>query len=100
MVHLPVAVLQRSLPHGEHLGKAQRKESIAVTITSFHPHGPMPVVDLRLSGHIIVFEMPVVDPTKQESHFLSIGYIPERNVIGQTNEPADDVLDVALEEKN
>lgn len=72
-LNLPVAFLRRSLPHGERLAEAQQNESIALTITTFPPHGSLSVVDLRLSGHIIVFKMPVVDPTKHKSHFLSIG---------------------------
>lgn len=101
MVNLPVAILQRSVPHGEHLGKAQQKESIALTITTFPPHGSLSVVDLRLSGHIIVFKMPVVDPIKQKSHFLSIEYIPKRNMIqygviyGHGNQEAVTVLYIA-----
>lgn len=81
VVNLPVAILRRSPPHGERLGKAQQRESIALTITTFPPHGSQSVVDLRLSGHIIVFKMPVVDPIKQKSHLLSIECIPKGNMI-------------------
>lgn len=77
--NLPVAILWRSLPHGERLAETQQAESIALTITTFPPHGSLSVVDLSLSGHIIVFKMPVVDPTKHKSHFLSIGW--RRNMI-------------------
>ena len=86
MVNLPVAILRRSLPHGEHLGKAQQRESIALTITTFPPHGSLSVVDPRLSGHIIVFKMHVLDPIKHKSHFLSISlyslYPEEKHDIG------------------
>lgn len=43
--------------------KAQQRESITLTITTFPPHGSLSVVDC-LSGHIIVFKMPVVNPAK------------------------------------
>lgn len=81
VLNLPVAILRRSPPHGERLGKAQQREGIALTITTFPPHGSLSVVDLRLSGHIIVFKMPVVDPIKQKSHFLSIECVPTGNMI-------------------
>lgn len=51
-------------------GAAERR-GIALTTTSLPPHGSLSEADLRLSGHIIVFEMPVVDPIKQKSHLLS-----------------------------
>lgn len=43
--------------------KARKRESITLTITTFPPHGSLSVVDC-LSGHIIVFKMPVVNPAK------------------------------------
>lgn len=67
--NLPVAILWRSVPHGERLAETQQAESIALTITTFPPHGSLSVVDLSLSGHIIVFKMPVVDPTKHKVSF-------------------------------
>lgn len=82
MLNSPVALLRRSLPHGERLGKAQRKDSIALTITTFPPHGSLSVVDLRLSGHIIVVKMPVVDPHKQQS-FPLYRYPEDQHDIGQ-----------------
>lgn len=57
--NLPVAILWRS---GR--TEAQQRESITLTITTFPPHGSLSVVDC-LSGHIIVFKMPVVNPTKR-----------------------------------
>ncbi|KAK5859014.1 hypothetical protein PBY51_003112 [Eleginops maclovinus] len=81
MVHLPVAILWCSLPAWRAFGLGAERESIALTITSFPPHGSLSAAELRLSGHIIVSKMPVVDPIKQESHFLSMEYIPKRNVI-------------------
>lgn len=71
MVNLPVAILRRSLPHGDHLDKAQQKESIALTITTSPPHGSLSVVDLRLSGHIIVLKTPHKGPRKAEVSFLA-----------------------------
>ena len=81
-LNLPVAILRRSpAPHVERLAQAQRRESLALTITTFPPHGSLSVIDLRLSGHIIVFKMPVVDPIMHETHFLSLEYVPKRNMI-------------------
>lgn len=79
---MPVAILLRSPPHGEHLAEAQQNESIALTITTFPPHGSLSVADLRLSGHIIVFKMPVVDPIKHESHIHCRVYPEEKHDIG------------------
>lgn len=69
MVNLPVAILQRSLPHGDHLGKAQQQENIVLTITSSPPHGSLSEADLRLSGHIIVLKKPHKGPHKAEVSF-------------------------------
>lgn len=70
MVNLPVAILQRSLPHGDHLGKAQQQETIVLTITSSSPHGSLSEADLRLSGHIIILKKPHKGPHKAEVSFL------------------------------
>lgn len=66
--NLPVAILRRSLSAWRALGRGAA-ESIALTITTFPPHGSLSVVDLRLSGHIIVVKMPVVDPHKARVSF-------------------------------
>lgn len=81
--NLPVAILRRSLSAWRALGRGAA-ESIALTITTFPPHGSLSVVDLRLSGHIIVVKMPVVDPHKaqvslplqrlREKHDMGGGY--------------------------
>lgn len=82
MLHLPVAILWCSLPHDDHLGKAQQGENIALTITTFPPHGSLSVVDPRLSGHIIALETPVVDPRKQKYHVPSGPFAREKHDIG------------------
>lgn len=85
VVNVPVAILWRSLPHGERLADAQRRKkggSIALTITTF------PSAWITVSGrpqtvrsHNRISDCPWWNPQSTSLVSLSIVDVPERNAV-------------------